>query len=105
MIHLSREDHERWRFRQVACLEKVVQGNLTQLDIIVRAVRNNSLKGGLKPSRTGYTSWGKGRRQPLRFTKTGNPFLDEAYATHYVSPELRRAKQAGHPAATDEQLG
>ena len=94
MGKLTREDHERWRFRQVPYLERVVQGSLTQLDLIVRAVRSNSLHGGLKPSRTVYTSWGKGRRQPLRFTKTGNPFLEEAYSTHYVSPALRAAKAA-----------
>jgi len=84
MGKLTREDHERWRLRQVPYLEKVARGTLTQLDIIVRAVRAHSLNGGLKPSRTVYTSWGKGRRQPLRFTKTGNRFLEDAYSTHYL---------------------
>jgi hypothetical protein len=85
MGKLTREDHERWRCRQVPYLEKVVSGNLSQLDAIVRAVRNNSLKGGLRPSHTAYVSWGKGPRQPLRFTKTGNPFLEKAYSTHYLA--------------------
>jgi len=61
MGKLTGEDRERWRFRQIPYLEKVVRGSLTQLDVIVRAVRNNSLKGGLKPRRTAYMSWGKGR--------------------------------------------
>ena len=30
--------------------------------------------------------WGKGPRQRLRFTKTGEPKVEEAYATHFVWP-------------------
>jgi hypothetical protein len=30
--------------------------------------------------------WGKGPKQRLRFTKTGDPAVEEAYATHFVSP-------------------
>jgi len=94
MGKLTREDHERWRFRQVPYLEKIVSGNLSQLDAIVRAVRNNSLKGGLRPSHTAYVSWGKGQRQPLRFTKTGNPFLEEAYSTHYLPAKAKTTPAA-----------
>src|SRR2546430_2250462 len=109
MGKLSREDHEQWRFRRIPYLEKVVRGNLTQLDAIVRAVRNNCLKGGLKPSHTVYTSWGKGPRQPLRFTKTDNHFLEEAYATHYISTRLQTQAQvskrsAAEPRTTEPRL-
>src|SRR6266849_231177 len=95
MGKLTREDHERWRFRQIPYLERVVRGSLTQLDAIVRAVRSNALKGGLKPSPTVYVSWGKGRRQPLRFTKTGNRFLEEAYGTHYLSARPQTVETLG----------
>ena len=81
---LSREDHERWRFRQVPFLERVVHGNLSRLNAILRAVRANSVRGNLKASWTAYMSWGKGKRQPLRFSKSGDPNLERAYATHYV---------------------
>jgi hypothetical protein len=30
--------------------------------------------------------WGKGPKQRLRFTKTGDRRLEEAYATHFVWP-------------------
>ena len=30
--------------------------------------------------------WGKGPRQRLRFTKTGEPKVEEAYARHFVWP-------------------
>jgi hypothetical protein len=81
---LSREDHERWRFRQVPFLEQVVHGNLSRLNAVLRAVRANSLRGNLKASWTAYMSWGKGKRQPLRFSKSGDPNLERAYATHYL---------------------
>lgn len=83
---LSREGHERWRLLEVPFLERVVHANLTKLDAVVRAVRANSINGKLKPSRTVYTSGGRGNRQLLRFTRTGNPFLGEAYSTHYLRP-------------------
>lgn len=58
-------------------------------------------------------SWGKGRRQPLRFSKYGNPYIEELYSTHYVSKKLvkQAVKEAGaekdkaeKPPATAPQL-
>ena len=37
--------------------------------------------------------WGKGPKQRLRFTKTGEQKLEEVYATHFVWP----GKGAFHP--------
>jgi hypothetical protein len=50
-------------------------------------------KAKITPSRTVYTSWGKGCRQPLRFSKYGNPYIEQLYSTHYVSRRLKQAKQ------------
>ena len=83
---LSREDHQRWRIRQVPFLERIVHGNLSRLNAVLRAVRANSVRGNLNASWTAYVSWGKGRRQPLRFSKSGDPNLERAYATHYLTP-------------------
>ena len=38
-----------------------------------------------KKMRTAYVSWGKGRRQPLRFSKYGDPRVEELFSTHYLS--------------------
>ena len=92
---LSREDYERWRFRQVPFLERVIQVNLAQLNAILRAVRTNSARGKLKASWTAYMSWGKGKRQPLRFSKSGDPNLERAYATHYLLPRSAPAHAGG----------
>ena len=88
---LSREDYERWRFRQVPFLERVIHGNLAQINAMLRAVQTNSAKGKLKASWTAYMSWGKGKRQPLRFSKSGDPNLERAYATHYLLPRTAPA--------------
>jgi hypothetical protein len=93
MGKLSRENHQRWRCRQVPHLEKVLPGSLNQFQFLLRFLRSHARDElGLKPSRTVYTSWGKGRRQPLRFTKYGNPHLEELYSTHYISGRLATAK-------------
>jgi len=95
MGRLSKEDYERWRFRQVPHLESVLPGSLDQHSYLfkqLRAYAHDELK--LKPSRTSYVSWGKGRRQPLRFSKYGDPCVEELFSTHYVSPTLADAKKA-----------
>lgn len=93
---LSRQDYERWRSRQVPFLERVTPGNLARLNIILRAVQANAPRGKLRASWTAYMSWGKGKRQPLRFSKTGDPNLERAYATHYLLP--RAAQFPSQPA-------
>ena len=102
MGKLSRDDYESWRLRQVPFLERVLQGNLAQLNAILRAVRTNSARGKMKASLTAYLSWGKGKRQPLRFSKSGDPNLERAYATHYLlprsAPATCRAADAGDAA-------
>jgi hypothetical protein len=82
---LSKKDYEDWRFRRVPHLEMVLPGSLNQFQFFLRTLRSHAhdeLK--LKPSRTVYMSWGKGRRQPLRFSKYGSPHMEELYSTHYV---------------------
>lgn len=83
---LSREDYERWRFGKVPYLERVIRGTLPSIHSILRAVSENSRHGNLKPSWTAYMSWGKGPRVPLRFSRSGNPDIERAYATHWLKP-------------------
>jgi len=103
MGRLSKEDYERWRFRQVPHLEKVLPGSLNQHAFFCRELRVYARDElDLKPSRTAYMSWGKGRRQPLRFTKYGQPHLEELYSTHYVSPALAAARKRQRTDSADE---
>lgn len=86
MGRLTRENYERWRFRQVPDLDRVLPGSLNEHADFCRALRAHAGELKLKPTRTAYTSWGKGQRRPLRFSKYGNPSIEELFSTHYVSP-------------------
>jgi hypothetical protein len=72
--------------------------NLTCLSRLLRILRFHAHDLNLKPSRTVYMRWGKGPKQRLRFTKTGDPRIEEAYATHFVWP----GKGPFHPPASKE---
>lgn len=89
---------EDWRFARVPYLERIVRGNLTRLSRLLRILRFHAHDLNLVPSATVYMRWGKGPKQRLRFTKTGDKKLEEAYSLHFVwpgkgpfrAPELRQ---------------
>ncbi|MGA2044205.1 MAG: hypothetical protein ABSG83_12645 [Roseiarcus sp.] len=83
---------KRWRQGQADCLERVVQANLSKLSDAMKLLRIWAREKGLKPSRTAYVAQGR-RRQPLRFSLSGAPAIEEAYATHWISPELSQKKR------------
>ena len=74
-----------WRRGRIPYLERVVDCNLTRLGRLLRILRFHAHDLNLKPSMTPYMRWGNGPNQPLRFTKTGDPRIEEEpYATHFV---------------------
>jgi hypothetical protein len=77
---------EDWRCGRIPYLEKVIHCNLTRLSRLLRILRFHAHDLKLKPSVTAYMRWGKGPKRRVRFTKTGNPRLEEAYARHFVWP-------------------
>ena len=77
---------EDWRRGRVPYLEKVIDCNLNCLSRLLRILRFYAHDMNLAPSATAYMRWGKGPKQRLRFTKTGDPQLEEAYARHFVWP-------------------
>ena len=87
MGYLSMEDYESWRFKQVPYLEKVIKVNLKKINFMLRTVQKNCRNGKLKPSKTVYKSWGRGPKKLLRFSKSGDPNLEEAYSTHFLKPK------------------
>jgi hypothetical protein len=76
---------EDWRRGRVDYLERVVQANLSRISEAMKLFRSWAAARGLKPSETAYVRWTKGQRPPLRFSKSGNPHLERAYRTHFVS--------------------
>jgi hypothetical protein len=87
---------EDWRLGRVPYLEKVIDCNLTRLSRLLRILRFHAHDLKLVPSVTAYMRWGKGPKQRLRFTKTGDPKLEEVYARHFVWP----GKGPFHPPVT-----
>ena len=95
-----------WRFWKIPYLEQVCTCNLRQLSVIMKQIRSFSEKAGLKPSFCYYKRWGVKKKQghkpvlPLRFSKSGKPEIEKAYATHYVDrkrvEELKKEKRAGY---------
>lgn len=95
---LTRQNYEDWRMGRVPFLEKVIQGNLSQINVICLAVHRNSARGKLKASWTAYVQWGKGKGTPLRFTRSGDPHLEKQWATHYLQPSPAKRVPPSGPA-------
>ena len=118
--YLSKQDYENWRYGRVDYLERVCKANLSKLSLVMREMRSYATKTGLKPSFCYYKRWGtkkkngQGRKPviPLRFSKSGNPEIEQRYATHFV--DLKRtsqlkaeqaAKLADQPEASPDEGG
>jgi hypothetical protein len=78
---------DEWRQGRVDYLERVVEAGLGNISTAMRVFRRWGQQRGLKPSETGYVARSRGG-QPLRFSKSGDPSIERAYRTHWVSPEL-----------------
>ena len=83
---------EEWRQGRVEYLERVTQANLAKLSAAMKLFQTWATSRGLVPSETGYVARTRDRR-PLRFSKSGNPDIERAYRTHWVSPALSEAKR------------
>ncbi len=90
--YLSEKDYENWRFGKVKYLEKVCDVNLKKLSTINKTIKEISGQWNLKKSWTAYNKYGKGKKIRLRFSKSGNKQIEEAYATHYINIEKIKNK-------------
>jgi len=97
---LSKQKYEDWRFGKVPYLESVCTANLRKLSLILKEIRNYSVKANLKPSFCYYKRWGVKKKTgqghkpviPLRFSKSGNSEIERMYATHYVDVRIEELK-------------
>ena len=80
---LEKKKYDDWRAGRVPFLEAVCTAHLHKLSEMMKEIRSYAARAGLKPSVSSYKHKGK----PLRFSKTGNQKIEEAYATHYVMEE------------------
>lgn len=92
---LKKEDYERWRLGKVDFLERVCQVNLSKLSAIMREIRLYARKNNLKESWSCYKRRGQKKQyvQQLRFSKSGAPQIERAYATHYLRQDMVEQKR------------
>lgn len=83
---------DEWRQGRVPVLEHVVTANLSKISTAMRALRRWALQRGLSPSETAYVARTRDRRH-LRFSVSGDPAIERAYRTQWVSPELSERKR------------
>jgi hypothetical protein len=82
----------RWRRGQIDYLEREVRTNLPRISEAMRLFRSWAARKGLFASQTDYVARTP-QRQTLRFSRSGNPSIEEIYRTHWVSPELSEKKR------------
>jgi hypothetical protein len=82
----------RWRQGQIDFLERGVQANLPRITEAMRLFQSWAAGKGLVPSETAYVARSP-QRQALRFSKSGNPTIEQLYRTHWVSAELSERKR------------
>jgi hypothetical protein len=98
---LASDALEAWRRGRVPALEQVINCNLTRLSRLLWILRFHAHDLDLVPSVTVYRRRGKGPKQALRFTRSGDPKLEEAYARHFVwPPVVVRARRSRPDSAT-----
>ena len=81
-----------WRQGRVRCLENEVQASLGKLSTAMAIFGRWARQRGLRPSETDYRARTRDRRV-LQFSVSGDPDIERAYRTHWVSPELSEAKR------------
>jgi hypothetical protein len=84
---------EAWRRGRIDFLERVIQGNLKKISFSMAQFREWARAKGLKPSEVAYVRRTRAGPVSLRFSKSGDPGIEKAYRTHYVSPALSGQKQ------------
>lgn len=101
---LSAKDYEAWRFGRVPYLEKVCKTNLSKLSFIMKELRAYAVENHLRSSWTAYNQLGvKGKKIPLRFSKSGDAVIEEAYATHYVVNTKKEERDSGLSTTPEEK--
>jgi len=84
---------EEWRAGRLPFLERAIQCNLSAASRIVRLLRLHAHDLNLRPSGTVYVRRKRGGKLRLRFTKSGDLKLEEAYARHFVKVVSKRKRR------------
>ncbi len=107
MGNLTEKNHEAWYHGQVPYLERVFEGSLSKANRILRIIGFHVHDLNMLPRRTVYHQWGKGKNRILRFSKSGNEGVEDAYSMHYVwnrsQEKKRQVIEQPMPELSDEE--
>ena len=107
MGNLTQKNHEAWYRGQVPYLERVFEGSLSKANRILRIIGFHVHDLNMVRRRTVYYQWGKGKDRILRFSKSGNEGVEDAYSTHYVwhrsQEKKRQVIERSMPEQSDEE--
>ena len=92
MALLNAESIAEWRAGRLPFLERGIQCNLSAASRILRLLRMHAHDLNLRPSGTAYVRRTRGGRLRLRFTKSGDLKVEEAYARHFVKVVSKRKR-------------
>lgn len=81
---LSADSVEDWRRGRIPYLERVVRCNLSKASRILRILRLHAHALDLKERPSVYMRWTKSPRTLLRFSKTRDRGVEDAYACHFL---------------------
>ena len=87
---------KRWRQGQVDCLESAIQTSPQRITEAMALLRSWAAERGLLPSETPYVAR-TSQRPALRFSKSGDPGVEQLYRTHWVSRKLLEKQNAAGP--------
>jgi hypothetical protein len=81
---LLEPDYDAWRAGRVPYLERVIKGNLSKANRVLRILVRHARDRGLQPVLASYMGIGNARIVKLRFSKGGERAIEEAYRRHFV---------------------
>ncbi|MGZ4665029.1 MAG: DUF2293 domain-containing protein [Frankiaceae bacterium] len=81
-----------WRRGSIACLEQVAAVDPAKLGTALNLFRSWAKSTGLRPGEVANVAARRDRR-PLRFTADGDPAMEQAWRTHWISAEMPEAKR------------
>jgi hypothetical protein len=84
MGSLTKKKYELWRHGKVPFLERVLEGNLSKINRILTIISFHAHDLNMVPSISHYHKWGKGKKDLLKFSKSGNKKLEERYSRHFL---------------------
>jgi hypothetical protein len=104
MGNLNKKNLDAWRKGQVPYLERVFEGNLSKANRVLRIIGFHVHDLNMVPNVTQYHQKGKGKKLPLRFSKSGDRKIEEAYSKHYHWNQSAEKKQKIIDRAKPEQM-